>query len=97
MIPSPVYCRVCGGFVTHHMTDDGKPIKGLYSHTNHSDCLERMSEAITRLTSAVEKLQNTMLSESEMKGVRELLDSFEAVEVAYEDTIPAERRRDGDY
>lgn len=45
MIPSPVYCRRCGGFTGgHQMTEDGKNVSGEHKHLE--DCVEKLYEYI---------------------------------------------------
>ena len=48
MIPSPVYCRRCGGFTNEHRpTKTGKPVKGEHGHLE--DCVSQLYERIQRL------------------------------------------------
>ena len=48
MIPSPVYCRRCGGFTGQHRpTKNGKPVSGKHEHLE--DCVEKLYERIQEL------------------------------------------------
>lgn len=48
MIPSPIYCRRCGGFTgKHKMTKSGKSAIGEHEHLE--DCVQKLYERIKEL------------------------------------------------
>jgi len=54
MIPSPIYCKRCGGFTGEHkMTKTGKDSKGEHKHLE--DCIEELSKALRELRREVQE------------------------------------------